>query len=387
MKIMNKVICGVKCRTHIVDWRTGYTLKVSPWQHNTVMNGGLNALAAGGVGLSGFYANTSVGSSNTQNYTFNSGVTFTQVGNVITASGSFFLVGMVGQLFKYGTGTGGAEYYIVGYTSATSVTVDTSATVATPSQGAVWNVTQTTLGAFLYYTSNITSAFQSFPAPGVVTVTTFNRFAVQSTTYTVNEIGYSNLTGNNINGRIVLASSDVVPPSSYYVVESAMTFTASPCAAAAAVANVGTGINTAGNALWAYYSYQFYQESQSGYNSAFMDSMTSIPLTLVTSAITLPSTVQTGASPINPAGVQLALNGSYAASGIGISTYTSTFNTTTTGQTVYGLMLGGGNNASFDFAWTGEFQLAFTTPQTLPNGAFVGSWQFQNVFGRTLSNP
>ena len=38
-------------------------------------------------------------------------------------------------------------------------------------------------------------------------------------------------------------------------------------------------------------------------------------------------------------------------------------------------------------AYTKTFQILFTTPVTLPSGAFNGSWAFQNVFTRTLSNP
>ena len=398
MKIgcQNRAVAGMKLRTFIIDHKTGQVQKVSPWHHNTIMNQGLNLLAAG-KGFAGIMSEIFVGASNTQNYAHNVSITFTQSGSTITASGAFFTSGMVGQLFKYGTGTGGAEYYITAYTDSTHVTVDTSATVSSASQGTVWNVTQTNLVSPLF-TSTLVLADAGngtvIASPGVIQLTCKYQFAVQGSPYTVNEIGYGFSSGT-MAGRVVLGSSDVVPTTSFYVVQCVMTYTVSPCAAAAAFPNTGTNINVAGNGIYNTYSCTAiaattgapttYQQIVGGSQSALMDSLNLI-MVVNTTSFSLPSAISTGASSgISGSFIQLTGQLGFTQSGIGISTCSGSFNVTTSGQTAYGFTIGG-FSAGGVLNLT-QFQLLFTTPQTLPSGSFQGTFAWQNVFSRTLSNP
>ena len=162
---------------------------------------------------------------------------------------------MVGTLFKYGTGTGGAEYYITGYTDTQNVTVDTSALVTMPAVGVVWYVNQTGLQTYLHAaTSYQTNAGDNSTTISGGQVTFQRTFIVptQLAPYSVNEIGWNGKSlgdsTNTVNGRIVLGSTDVVGITNYYVVIVQIIFNYTP-AAPAAVLNVGTAINTAGTAM------------------------------------------------------------------------------------------------------------------------------------------
>lgn len=388
MKILSKADCGVKVRARVVDARTGKTLKSTGWHHNTLMNRGLNTLAAGGVGFFGLFTQINVGSNPTQNYTFNAGITFTQAAFIITASAPIFTSGMIGQLFKYGTGTGGAEYYITGFTDSQHVTVDTSATVAT-SAGTIWNVIQIALGAYLYTSISINASSSTIVSPGVVSLASTNQFAIQTSPYSVNEIGYTNGgAAGNIMGRIVLPSTIIVPTTSFLVVDAVFTVSFAPSLAPVAVGNVGTNIDTAGTAIWAYYNFYPYQLQFSffGYENALQDSFSVPALVFATAPFVLPAQIQPGQSAMS-SGLVVGTTSSYTNAGIGISIFSCSFNQATTGQTVYGIYLGGGPSLHAGNVQTADFQLLFNTPQTLPNGPFVGSYTFTNVFTRTLSNP
>ena len=186
-----------KIKRKIYDAATGELLKASPWEKNLVMDLGLNNLARGpGTPTSpaNSFTNMIVGSGTNPVKVASGAVTFTQAGTTLTASAGFFNIGMLGTLFKYGTGSGGAEYYIIGYSDTQNVTVDTNATVGTPTLGTVWYVNQTALQTYAHAsTSYRTNAGDNFTAFSLGQVTMQRSFVIasQGTTYTVNEIGWN----------------------------------------------------------------------------------------------------------------------------------------------------------------------------------------------------
>ena len=395
--IQTKTSAELKLRTFIVDAKTGRTIKKSRWVHNTIMNQGLNQLAAG-AGFGNIFSNISCGSSNQSNQTHNPAVTYTQSTNIITASSGIFASGMVGQLFKYGTGTGGAEYYITGFTDALHVTVDTSATVSTPSQGTIWAVNMTALVAPLYNTATPYADSGNgtvIAAPGSIQLTCKKVFPLQMLPYTVNEIGYAPGGAGAIAGRVVLPSSDVVPPSSLYIIQAVMTFTASPCATSVHFTNTAVNFNISGSAFFNFYCFRAITATSGVVNdyqvlygnpalgSGLMDSEHMAILMYTTSFSLTPPTITGAATSLN-SGYLLPGSG-FSASGIGVSTAANSFSLTTAGETCYGMLIGAG--AAGPNSSTNEFVYLFDTPQTLPVGSFAGTWTFVNQYTRTLTNP
>lgn len=142
-------------------------------------------------------------------------VTLTQAGNTLTASSSFFVPADVGRLFKWGTGLGGNELYITGYTDNQNVTVSTSATVSTPAAGTIWYVNASALItpitglSFNKDTGSANNYFTTSTSGDTVTVvnhTTFVSSAFASNK-TLTEIGF-NTTGSNSN----LYDRDLISP-------------------------------------------------------------------------------------------------------------------------------------------------------------------------------
>jgi hypothetical protein len=75
-------------------------------------------------------------------------ITFTQSGTTLTASSTFFVADDTGRLFKWGTGSTGAELYLT-YNSGTQCTVSASATVSTPTIGTIWYVNVSSLTSYI----------------------------------------------------------------------------------------------------------------------------------------------------------------------------------------------------------------------------------------------
>lgn len=390
MNIFRGITAQARIRTEIRDAKTGKCVKRSKWVKNLVCNQGLTGLARSGATLgttAGQLTYCHVGNGTNPNSIASGAVTFTQAGTTVTASGSFFVAGMVGQLFKYGTGSGGAEYYITGYTSPTQVTVDTSATVAVPEVATVWAVNLTGLQTPLYTTN--TYQLNSGDNQTTYSTTGFTHkrtyiVAQQASPYTVNEIGYSPVATNNVCGRIVLPSSDVVGTSNFYVVVIQLTFTVSPNVPTA-VGNVGTNIDTTGNAM--------------------VESLLAFSIInggTVTTASCPADQINTSSGPNNvchayttnysqnatPAATTKSNGASVNMGFTGYRTFVSGFtcgwtlsySTTTSGQTCYGVGLRD-NNSSNDW-----LDVKFTTPQTLPTGTFAGTINFRQTWGRILTN-
>lgn len=392
-----KITVQGKVKTEICDARTGKVLKTQV-RKNLVFDIGLNAMAQQGnaVGVcqpAGVFTNAIVGSGNSPNQIASGAVTFTQSGTTVTASAGFFTSGMVGAIFKYGTGTGGAEYYITAFTDTTHVTVDTSATVITPTLATIWMVQKTALdnvshAADSYQT--LSGNCQTTFAGATVTHQRIFIIAEKPSPYTVNEIGYNaftiGTTTNTVAGRFVLASGDVVGTTNFYRVTIQLAVVYSP-ASPTTVANVGTNINTAGTAALEDVG-QLHVVASSGAVSTIItnpseDGGFTNTFRMCIATYTQNSTPGASGRALNwPSTIDGGVTGSWAYGGSrGLMTATFAYSLTTSGQTAYGVGIASSANGNNPF-----FDILFTTPQTLPTGTFSGTVQFSFTYARNLSN-
>lgn len=380
-----------KIKLKQVNAATGKVVSETPWQKNLVLDAGLNSLArsSAGAGASttgSFTTRVMVGSGTNPTKTSSGAITFTQSGTTLTASGGFFTAAMAGALFKWGTGSGGVEVYITAYTSATQVTVATSATVSTPDVGAVWFVNQTTLQTQLYssatYQTNTGDNETTFVG-GVMTHKRTYIIAQQASNYTVNEIGYSNGHATIINGRIVLSSSQVVSNTNFLVIVISVAFTVTPTTPTA-VANIGTNINTAGNAMLEWWNFARLQSSGTVQSNG-MES-TNLRLRLATATWTQnssPASAAASAPTITAISNTTDAVWTYVAASVGIASLTFNGQFSVAGQTLYGFFILGGSGTSDT---TATFSLKLTTPVVLPTGTYQPATVLRLTYGRTLTN-
>lgn len=392
---MTTVAAVVSIKTQIREVVSNRIIKDNPWSKNLVLNTGLNAMAlnaSNGISCkpAALTSVVLIGDNATAGGTPTSfpstPTTISQAAFTATASAPFFTAAMVGMLLKYGSGGGGAEYYITAFTSSTVVTVDTSATVAA-SVVTVWNVSQTTLNNFLFQSSTYQTNAGDNQTTYTADTVTFKRtvtFTPQVSAYNVNEIGYApNTTGGHIvAGRIVLGSTDVVGPTNYYVIIISLALTVSP-AAPSAVVNVGTNIDTSGNAmneLFGFGTVGANGNTVSGNNDLGAGMKLAFPTATYTQQGTIPNALT-----LNwPSLVTVSGSASFAylAASIGIMRVNfSAGSVGTSGQTCYGVGLIGAGDSSHP-----TFDIKFTTPQTLPNGTLQPNCTWQVTFGRTLVN-
>ena len=365
----------------------GNLVKQNPTKKNLILDCGLNGLAKDtSLGLSTFAANSflycQVGDGTTPVKISSGAITFTQSGNVVTASGNFFTAPMQGAILKYGSGMGGDEQYITAVNSGTEAIVSTSATVGA-TVGSVWLVNQTGLDNPLFATNSYVtgSAFcdTTFAGDVVTMKRTFN-FPVQNTTYNVNEIGWcpnSNLTYSM--GRFVLPSTDVVSPANYYVVTLELTINLAP-AAPVAQTNVGTNIDVSGSFAVEYNGFAYVQTNGQTSNAESPFDRQGQTY-FVTSAWTQNTSISNSVNP-----VVSTLPGTVSAqpvfqNSVGLSALQTNFSLTTNGQTCYGISQGNTLGGSLNF-----YSDEFTTPATLPVGPFVGSIIFSQLWTRNLTN-
>lgn len=386
-----------RCRREIHCAKTGAILSRSGWSKNLVFDAALNLLATGSnsVGFAGIFANCVVGSGNAANSVASGAITFTQVAMLITSSGGFFTPAMTGGILKYGVGSAGKEQYIT-YQSATTATVSTSFTVATPVVGTFWQVNQTALQTFLYQTGTYSTSAGANSTTFNNNVLTLQRtfvFPVQGSTYNVNEIGCasSGQSGGTCNNRIVLSTTDVITPAEFYVVVWQFTWTVSP-GSPTSVANVGTGINTAGQVMFQFWDCQTVDpgtgntvnyQANAGLT---MDCCNNMGLAMFIGTApalnSVPSTAQVslGSTNVIACGSIPATSNSAQPVGVGLSTLT--FTITTAGQVVTAFYIG--HNSANNIAPV--FVLNLATPFALPTGSFGGTVNFTNNFARTLIN-
>lgn len=387
---------SAKVKTKICNAKTGTVIRESPWQRNLVLDNGLNVLARKS-GISNLplalpatlAQNVIIGSGTNPTKISSGAITFTQAGTTLTASGGFFAANMVGGLFKWGTGSAGNELYITAFTSSTVVTVGTSATVSTPDVGVVWQVqqsgmqTQVAVTGTKSYQTNTGDCSTTYGSNTIILQRTYI-IPQQAAPYNVNEIGYaSNTVTSDLNaaaGRLVLASTDSVGTSNFYVIVIVLTFTYSP-STPTAVSNVGTNINTAGNAMLEAFCINTVLSSGAANNSnSFLDGATGAVLLFATATYSQRGSIQQTQTPLSVTNISLgSVNWTNDAATRGRMTLTYAGSTTTSGQTLYGCGVG---SAGAGFA----FDVKFTTPQTAPTGTFQPNSVFECIYNRQLIN-
>lgn len=372
-----------------VNAKSGKVVKQTKPVKNLMMDGGLNALArsTNATYPSECTLACRVGDGSTAQKVSSGAITFTQVGTTVTASAPFFTAGMAGWIFKYGSGTAGAEYYISAFTDSTHVTVDTSATVAVPTVATVWNVAQTALVNLLF-----TSTTYETTAGSCQTTTSGNtmshkrtyNFAQQVASYNVNEVGYFRASaGTTIFGRVVLGATEVVAPTNFLQVVLTVTFTYTP-SAPTAVGNVGTNINTAGNAMleqfdtaWGTVASTGATSPRSGGDGA--DGSNTCGVYGITATYTQNATV--GSTVLTVTRLTFLSNSTWTfASARGKMTLSVNTTITTAGQTLFGVCIGtsAASNVIFDVKFTSTF--------ATPTGSFLPQVVFSQTYNRELNN-
>lgn len=391
------VMVSTRIKTRIIDAKTGRVVKERPWEKNLVLDQGLNALAQSSAQSLACYpasaaTNIQVGSGTNPNAIASGAVTFTQSTTTITASANFFTAGMVGAIFKYGTGSGGAEYYITAFTSATQVTVDTSATVAVPEVATVWMVQQTALQTFLFRSATYQTNSGDCQTTQISNIQTHKRTYIipqQVASYNVNEIGWNSTTSTTrCLGRLVLSSTDVVAPSNFYVVVLELSFTYLP-SAPTAVGNVGTNVDTTGTLMFEDWTFLGTVNSATGAavvaaKGASLDGSKTVqafywPTATYTQNATIGAATLTWSTVVQPTPGNISWV--LAAPAVrGKMTLTSTGSVSTSGQTLHGIGIGQNslNNVGLD--------VKFTTPVTAPTGTFNPITVWSCTYGRTLTN-
>lgn len=383
----------MEVQTFVMDSLTGLPVKIGSKKKNLVLDAGLIALAhgTGSTGLGDSFNVLRLGSGTNPNSYASGAVTFTQSGNTLIASAPFFASNMVGGIFKFGaSGSSGAESYITAFTSSSIVTVSTSVILATPTAGTVWMVQQTTLQTPLYTTGQYRTlggdCGTTYTAGTMVLKRTFINPS-QATSYTVAEIGwYSTGAGSSINGRFALPAPDVVGTSNFYLVVMTLTINFTP-ATPLAVANVGTGLNTAGNLMLEWFNFTHVDTTGATANASGSELDQE---RLCSTAFITGATYSQQSSLLSSTPYPLVVTGAVGASGLsswvysgtpGLCTLTQTSTSTTTGQTCYGVAITDQSTPT-DIS----LDVKFTTPVTLPNGTFNPTTVWQLQYGRTLTN-
>lgn len=391
----------VKYQTEIRRASDGATVKKNPWQKNLVLDLQLTALA-NAAHMSSF-GNCAVGSGNTANKIASSPVTISQTASAhAISSAPFFTSAMVGGILKYGTGSGGVEYYIKVFNSTTDVTVDTVATV-TAQVATVWQVQRTKLATFSFNADAIQQSPGSngttpqFSA-GVCTITHQRTFIFnqKGSPYTVNEIAWGTDTSSNpdIKGRAVLASSDVIGTDHFYVVTIQLIYTIAP--AEPGVTTVGTSVfdNFSGDYDLAITleQWRFFQVDSNGGDvdnfGGCIDSTNGSGsvcgiILIVDPAFTQNANIQNNDNNTSSPYASRAFNhwAQVGGQNPGVSQQTFSLSFSTNGETLYGIGYGLNGNVALDILATYN-----DTPSALPVGTFVLNGTLTALFTRTLTN-
>lgn len=412
---------SVQIKTQVCCARTGKVIKDNPFRKNLTYDIGLNAMARAATGTpttlrcgpASIARVCRIGDSTNAVKIASGAITFTQAAFTVTASAGFFTAAMVGAILKYGAaGSGGVEYYITAFTSATVVTVDTSATVGATA-GVVWMVQQSAMGNLLFTSSSYQTNATDNQTTFVTNVATHQRtftFPVQGAPYNVNEVGYTSQTaGTQVLGRIVLGSTDVVGTSNFYRVIILVTVTYTP-AAPTAVGNIGVNWNTAGNAMMEFWcvagidSTGAVNGASPNNNFASLDASSEYSGFLGNTSGGMYLIARIGATYTQNASISTAmglswgtLNTNFLQVDSNIRQWTSTGargamkltytgNSSTTGQTCYGIAISPNYNSLNTNRDKPAFDILFTTPQALPNGSWLPSIEFTQTYSRTLIN-
>lgn len=339
--------------------------KKSAVRKNLILDSGLDNVAS--FNWTSCIQFCAVGTGNSPTSRTNGAITFTQSGNTLTASGNFFSSADVGRLFKFGTGSGGAEQYITAYTNATTVTVSSSASVGSM-VGTVWYVNDTGLQTEVARTnskSNNSGDNGTTFAANVVTHKVTFLFPAVGSGVTYNEIGWSSGGGaTTLFGRDLITPGDTLLTGQVYKIVLQLIVTYSPSSPVASP-NVGTGYDSTGTLAIEDISIFTIAGIQSN-GAASVDRILDVSANV--GAVFFPVSSSQQSSPTNDGS---GLRGGNHLSGLGNSGYTNgTFFITKSGNsavntltnTVYGVGIYDGLHGS-----TTALDVQFTTP-VVPSG-------------------
>jgi hypothetical protein len=322
-------------------------------------------------------------------------VTFTQAGNTLTASASFFSAADVGRLFKWGTGAGGNEIYITGYTDNQNVTVGGAPASVSSTVGTVWYVNTAALLTpitGLTWTKETGSAYNysSCATAGAIATVTHHTTFISSafgSAKTLTEIAFnSSDTNTDVNDR------DVISPSvsllsgdqARVILEVQVSYTP---ITPQAVANFATGYDSSGIMQIEALSLGIDWASAIRYFSAPGDIVGSACLepgyacSFFAWNDWTPQAFDAGGS--MPAAALGRADGSLA--GYGTGTFfrdtSGTFSITQANATIYGVVIG----RSLYYGVMHWLGLKFTTP-VVKIGTQTLSFTFRKSWGRVLTN-
>ena len=232
----------VRYRRMILD-PDGTIVFRSGWKNNLILNSGLDQVAVNR--WIQCFAQGNVGTGNTPTRRDSGVITATAAAGTITASAPFFVVGDVGRLIKFGTGSGGQEFIITAFTDSTHVTSSNTA-----SQSAavftIWYVNDTALASLAqtttsYFTGSSFNGSAYASISGTWTHTRSYLFAPVGGSVTYTEVGWSPAGSGTLFGRdLVPGGGDHLTTGQQYVVTIELTIAYTPVTVGP-IANVGTG--------------------------------------------------------------------------------------------------------------------------------------------------
>jgi hypothetical protein len=385
---------SVKYQTRVRDAATGKIVSEQPWRKNLIMDSGLDAYSS--HLFCNLFSSAVVGSGTNPVMRYSSPVTFTQSGNTVTASAPFFASTDVGYILKYGasgSGSGGAEQYVTGFTDSTHVTVSSSASVGTTA-GALWYVTQTALQTQLKSTTTYSTIGNgTVITPGSPFSTYAHTrvfiFATETGPVTYNEIGWS---WNSVN----LFGRDLITPSGVSLISGQqlevtlqVSLQISPTAPVF-VGDVSSGTwNTAGTSMLEYTQQGAGNQALSQVNSSTGATQATnvscepgtggLQIQLIEGSWTQRTTLSVGANPNANTGFNLSLAANTYTNGTFLRTYSGT------------IPLGSGNGVTYtgigltnnQTQWSWSLQL--TTPNS-KDASHTLSFTMQMSWGRILVN-
>lgn len=380
-------------RYQLETLRNGEVVAALPWVEHMITDAGLEALASEFGPKLIMIPILGEAASPTPVRRDGGSILFSQASDVVSTDGSvaFFVASDVGRLLKFGTGTDGTECYISEYLSASSVRVDRSASI-TSEAAVVWYVNTAALlspiagltwaavsgSAYNYSTGTV--------AGDVVTVTnqTTRLSSAFTAAKTITEIAFT-LAGSNSN----VFDRDTIQPGVGVLIGDQARVTVQLIykvsgVTPVAVANFGTGCDTAGQSALTSCGLGGYRLGMSGFSaaggfegaSAVLDPCAgSAVMKLLTADVALPGlNIYT---PSELVGVTKSVPAAAYVSGSGVREYTALFSTAEGNGSIYGF--------AFCNSTSDMFIHKLTTPFTKTNSQTL-SLTFRKAFRRLLNN-
>jgi len=209
-------------QVQVVEAATGRVVESRPWQSNLILDSGLDRIATEGWASQLAYGVAGTGNTPTKDLPDDPADTYSCAGTTVTrVTGTRdFVAGDVGKLIRW---TSGEEAYITAYTSATVVTVGTSATIAASPIDALYRVAQTGLTTEVQRSTNeptfideddgyasVSTRYDK--AAGTITFRTTKDFTEEVAPVNYTEVGMASLAtvASNLFSRMLLSGAVTV---------------------------------------------------------------------------------------------------------------------------------------------------------------------------------